>query len=241
MPETYCERAIVLNRRPYRGYDYRVSFYTRERGKIDLLVKGAMRPNSRLASHVEPFTLLDLMVISGRIAYLGGAVSRDCYPNLKSDFDKITAAGKAFQRLNRLLKENVSDEKIFDLAAAFLGLLDRQTAEPVWYNWLSELFIYKIFEHLGYGLNISHCRTCRKDLLEEKEVIFSYADHSLLCQMCGASLANTVSYRLSKLKFLKKFINEPLSATVISNSRIDLEDSRQFLELRNNLLMEEIT
>ena len=241
MPETYCERAIVLNRRSFRGYDYRVSFYTRERGKIDLLVKGALRPNSRLASHVEPLTLLDLMVISGRAAYVGGAVSRDCYPHIKSDFVKIVAAGGVFHRLSKLLKEHVSDEQLFDLSTSFLGLLDRQSADPLWYNWLAELFMYKVFEHLGYGLNIEYCRECGVALEKEQEVIFSFADHSLFCTTCAKDFLISKKYSFKKLDFIKLFISEPLSATVVSNSRLDLEASLQFLSLRNNLLMEEIT
>jgi DNA repair protein RecO (recombination protein O) len=240
MPETYCERAIVLRRRVYRGYDSRVSVYTRERGKIDLLVRGALRPTSKLASHLEPLTLVDIMVISGRIAYVGGSVSRDCFPNIKNDYDKLQAAGQAFHHLNRLLKEQAVDEKIFDVMASFLSLLNSQSADPVWYNWLSELFIYKIIDILGYGLNIELCRRCQKPFTNE-EVIFSFMDHSLFCKNCASDLNSDQVYIFSKLPFLRSLVNQPLSAAVAISKRLDLEGATEFLNLRTKILIEEIT
>ena len=155
MPETYCARAIVLSRRPYRGYDNRVSVYSRERGKLELLVKGARRPASKLAAHLEPLTLLDLMVVSSKIPFAGAAVSRDCYPHLKSDFEKVSAAGAAIGRLNRLLKEHIADEELFSLTEDFLHILDTHTAEESWYQWISNMFLYKVLERLGYGINFA--------------------------------------------------------------------------------------
>lgn len=153
MPATYSTPAIVLSRRAGQGINNRVSLYTLERGKVELIVKGARRSSSRLSAHLEPLTLLDLMVVSGQAYdFAGGASSRDCYPNLKADFEKITAAGRGIRYVNRLLKENVKDDEIFYLTSDFLSLLDRHSAEGVWYEWLANVFLYKILDHLGYGL-----------------------------------------------------------------------------------------
>lgn len=240
MPETYCERAIVLRRRAYRGYDSRISVYARERGKIDLLVRGALRSNSKLASHLEPLTLVDIMVISGRVAYVGGSVSRDCFPNIKNDYDKLQAAGQAFFYLNRLLKEQVVDEKIFDVMASFLSLLNNQVADPIWYNWLGELFMYKVIDILGYGLNIEVCRRCQKSFSNE-EVIFLFIDHSLFCKNCAQELPSNQIYKFNKLSFLRSLVNQPLSAAVSASKRLDLEGATEFLNLRTKILIEEIT
>lgn len=240
MPETYCERAIVLRRRTYRGYDSRISVYTRERGKIDLLVRSALRPGSKLVSHVEPLSLVDIMVISGRIAYVGGSVSRDCFPNIKNDYDKLVAAGQAFHSINRLLHEQVVDERIFDGMASFLSLLNRQTADPVWYDCLAQLFIYKVIDILGYGLNVEVCRSCQK-IFTDEEVIFSFADHSLFCRNCAESLPSDQVYRFRKLPFLRTLVSQPLSAAVSATKRLDLEEATEFLNLRTKILIEEIT
>ncbi len=176
MPETYATPAIVLNRRAYRGYDQRVSLYTLEKGKVELLVKGALRPASRLAAHLEPLNRLDVMVVVGKIAFVGGAASRDCYPNLKGDYDKLEAAGAAVGRLNRLLKEQVVDEPIFYLLKDFLSLLDKHSAEVLWYQWLANMFLYKLLEHLGYGINfVTHQTEKGPKLDKEMRALLSHA------------------------------------------------------------------
>ncbi len=155
MPQTYSTQAIVLNRRPIKEADSRVSLYTLDYGRLDLLVKGARKLSSKLSGHVEPFNLLEVMVISGRQAYAGGTLSRNCYLGIKSDFDKLEAAGYAFNRFNKLIKEGVSDETLFYLLSDFLALLDHVSAEAAWYRWLSQLFLCKALHHLGFGFNAS--------------------------------------------------------------------------------------
>ncbi len=153
MPETYSTQAIVLSRRPAQGVNNKVSLYTLDRGKVNLMVKGARRPTSRLSAHLEPMTLVDLMVISGQAYdFAGGASSRNCHSRLKVDFDKITAAGRGIYYLNRLLKENIKDENIFFLTRDFLSILDTHMAEAVWYEWMTNIFLYKVLDQMGYGL-----------------------------------------------------------------------------------------
>lgn len=153
MPETYSEQAIVLNRRPWRDHDYTVSVYTRTRGKLQAVARGALRPQSRLASHLEPLTLVEIMIVAGRIDYIGGAVSRDCYGHCKSDIEKILVATKAIATCNRWLKEQDSDPSLFKLLCDFLAILNQRQSETDWYQWLSSIFLYKVGVALGFSLD----------------------------------------------------------------------------------------
>lgn len=240
MPQTYTTRAIVLRRRPYRGYDERVSLYTAEKGKVDLLVKGALRPSSRLAAHVEPLTLLDLMVISGRQDYVGGAASRDCYARLKEDYDKIESAGAAISRLNRVLKENVADEAIFSLTENFLSLLNTNSSEKGWYAYLAEVFLHKVFDRLGYGLNMEQCRRCDQDL-HSAAAVFSIDEQSFLCHGCAAGILPARRFDFTELGPLRELNVLSLPALAAGSlKRGSLEAIRNFLSFRNSLIMEEL-
>lgn len=241
MPETYCEQAIVLRRQAFRGYDSRISVYTRGRGKIDLLVRGAKRPSSKLAAHLEPITLVDLMVISGRMAYVGGSRSLDCFPNIKDDYEKLVVIGEVFNHLNRVLREQVSDEKIFDIVATFLNLLEQQSADSLWYNWLGEVCMYKVLDSLGYGLNLENCGKCHNKFLKGEMVQFSFNDHLLLCANCVLTLPVKNLHSLKNLDFLRTVLFQPLSATLVSAKRVDLETTTTFLHLRTKILISEIT
>lgn len=151
MPQTISTPAICLACRPWKEQDLMVDVYTLEQGKLRLVVKGGRRLASKLAAHLEPLTLLELMVVSGKgIASAAAASSRNCYPALKSDYDKISAAGFAIYHFNRLTEEGVKDESIFHLLSDFFALLNEAKAEADWYKWFSKIFLMLALERLGY-------------------------------------------------------------------------------------------
>lgn len=190
MPETYTEQAVVLQRRPFRSYDYRVSLYTKEHGKIEAIARGALRPQSRLAAHLEPLTLVDVMVITGQLPYVGGAVSRNCFPHCKADFDKIMSSGQAIALVNRWLKDYISDEQIFTLTTDFLTILNQHTAKKEWYDWLSHVYLFKVLAALGYRLNIAYCHNC--DTKIQSEAYLSCQSQGLVCSHCRTTVADPV-------------------------------------------------
>ncbi len=152
MPQTFSTPAIALLRRPWREEDSLVTVYTLERGKLQLMVKGAKRLTSRMTAHMEPLTLLELMVIIGKNRpQAAAASSRSLYPKLKGDFDKINAAGFGVSRFNRLLKEDSKDETLFYLLSDFLALLNEAEASAEWYDFLAKMFLLKTLSHLGYA------------------------------------------------------------------------------------------
>ncbi len=229
MPETYATPAIVLNRRPYRGYDQRVSLYTLEKGKVELVVKGAARPASRLAAHLEPLNRLDIMVVLGKIPFVGGASSRDCFPNLKGDYDKLAAAGAAIGRLNRLLKEHVRDAEIFALTQSFLELLDSRRAEAAWYGYASELFLYKILGRLGYGIDLESCVRCSAQL--SGDCAFSLADHGFLGHECQIPNGHSLKLSAEGRKRLANANGQGLDETLAESlSRAQMEELRALLD-----------
>lgn len=188
MPQTYTEQAVVLQRRPFRSYDYRVSLYTKEHGKIDAIARGALRPQSRLAAHLEPLTLVDVMVITGQVLYVGGAVSRNCFSHCKADFEKIMTSGQAVGQVNRWLKEHISDEQIFVLTTDFLDILNHRTAQLEWYQWLGQVYLFKILDTLGYRLNVTHCQNCAAVLTAEATL--NCRAQGLLCRQCHTKVSD---------------------------------------------------
>jgi DNA repair protein RecO (recombination protein O) len=153
MPQTISTPAISLASRPWKEHDLLVDVYTLEQGKLRLLVRGGRRLASKMAAHLEPLTLLELMVIEGKgMSSAAAASSRNCYSSLKGDYDKITAAGYAISNFNKLTEEGVKDEKIFHLLSDFLALLNEAKAESEWYQWFSKIFLMLALKQLGYGV-----------------------------------------------------------------------------------------
>ncbi len=185
MDDTYRTRAVVLKREPYREDDSLVTVYSEERGKLTLLARGTKKIRSKLAAHLEPFCLLEAMVVRGRgFDYLGSAASVDCFARIKSDYEKTAAAGSAIRTFNGLIKEGEGDRKIFELLNEFLTGLAEQRAENA--GLISAAFLLKFLVLLGYAPELYCCAICKKKI-EPGGNSFSFSAQSVVCRDCNAN------------------------------------------------------
>ena len=100
MEETYNTTAIITNNEPYREHDSKITAYTIDRGKLELIARGTKKIKSKLAGHLEPASLVNLMVVHGKqYDYTGFADSQNLYINIKNNYDKILICGLVFQNL----------------------------------------------------------------------------------------------------------------------------------------------
>ncbi len=58
--------AVVIRHADWGEADRMLTLYTRERGKVRAIAKGARRIKSRKAGHLEPFTRVTLQLAKGR-------------------------------------------------------------------------------------------------------------------------------------------------------------------------------
>lgn len=62
----YKTKGIVLKRKNFDETAKIVTFFTKDYGKINVIAKGAKRPNSKFGGRLEPLTVLDLSIAEGR-------------------------------------------------------------------------------------------------------------------------------------------------------------------------------
>src|SRR3989339_1111881 len=90
----YNLSVIILKRQVFREDDLLVTVYSKEKGKLTLLARGAKKVLSKLAGHLEPVSLSYLNAVDGRaIDQLIGAEMIECFGAIKNDLDKLSAAG----------------------------------------------------------------------------------------------------------------------------------------------------
>jgi|WetSurMetagenome_2_1015567.scaffolds.fasta_scaffold00428_3 DNA repair protein RecO (recombination protein O) len=127
MEETYNIKAIILNRYDFRESDSRIICYSADRGKLELVARGAKKIKSKSAGHLEPLTLSRLMVVHGKdFDYAGTAVGENFYPEIKNNLEKTQTAIKALLLVEKMTRENELDghEDIFILLKIFLEKLE---------------------------------------------------------------------------------------------------------------------
>ncbi len=152
--QTFSTKAIILNRQDFRENDLRVVVYSKDYGKLELVARGAKKQTSKMAGHVEPFNLVNLMAVKGKqFDYIGSAISNNCFTNIKNDFDKVSAAGKSINIFNKSIKPEYPDQKIFYLLEDFLIAINNNLDLSI----LSISFKLKLMALLGYVPELYNC------------------------------------------------------------------------------------
>lgn len=207
MEETYPTAAIVLKRQPFRENDLRAEVYSLERGKLELVARGAKKSGSKLAGHLEPFNLSRLMVVRGRqFDYIGGAAAVSCFTRLKSDPDRISAAGLSCRLTAALVKAGIEDRNIYHLLSSLFQTCDNTEkkfdAEILYYA-----YAFKLISFLGYRPVLACCLMCENPV-ETKPLFFDPRAGGLLCSDCRKKgSAGCLTITAGSVKLLR-FINE---------------------------------
>jgi DNA repair protein RecO (recombination protein O) len=182
MEETYNVKAIIINRKSFSEDDSRAVVYSQELGKLDLIARGAKKIKSKLAGHLEPISLAELMVVRGRqYNYVGAAVSKKCYINIKNDLDKLVSVGRIFKIVDKQIKPGVEDKEIFNLLEDYLDIADSNKADI---NIFSSFFILKFLARLGFSPQLSFCVNCGSEIKPGNNR-FDLTRSGIICHKCS--------------------------------------------------------
>jgi len=200
MEESKKTSALILNRQPYREYDSLVTVYTPDLGKLNLVARGTQKLQSKLAGHIEPLTLAEIMIITGRgFDYIGSAVSREVYAGIRQDLNKLYYAGQALKLFNRLVKEGEAEAGLFFLLADWLEVLNNFSD---FNKEKGELFLgfftWQFLAALGYKPEMYKCLV-KGEEIRPGQSYFNLAKGGLVCQSCFEQervAANLVSTEL---------------------------------------------
>lgn len=187
MDETKHSSAIILNRSPYRESDSLVTVYTKDFGKLVLVARGTKKIRSKLAGHLEPISLADILIIKGKgFDYVGSALTQNAFLNLKDDLNKLYYVGRAFSWFNRLVREGESDERLFFLLERWLEMVDQYLPEEFTKDNGELFFIFlalKLMAELGYKPEMYECLSCRRKI-EPGKNYFNLKNGGIVCGLC---------------------------------------------------------
>lgn len=201
-------KAIVLFKKDFNDYDSLVYFYTLDFGKISLIARGIKRPSAKLSGHLEPFNLVDLMIIKGRERdYVGSAISEDSFLNIKDNYLKTFLAGSAIKLLKDFTFPNQSDFNIFLVLKDFLLTLNSLESND---DVIKSLFIFfkiKFFAILGYDFDFSICSLCG----QKDPNFFNFFNKEVVCSNClnieNSSPSNFIKINKTVLNLKKNIIS----------------------------------
>jgi DNA repair protein RecO (recombination protein O) len=201
-PRSFRVEAVVLRHADWGEADRLLTLYTRERGKVRAIAKGARKIRSRKAGHLEPFTRVTLQLARGHdLLIVTQADTLDAYLAIHENLDKTSHAAYAVELLDRFTyEEDTENYRIFNLLTEALARLE-QEADP----WLAlRYYEVRLLDTLGYRPHLFECAKCSRQIMAEDQY-FSASQGGVICPACGTGLPGVWSVSVDALKYLRHF------------------------------------
>jgi DNA repair protein RecO (recombination protein O) len=189
MSEIIKTEAVVLSKINYGDSSIIASLYSKDSGKMSVIIKGGRSPKSKIGMMVDPLNHLEIVFYkkeSRDVQLLSGAEIISHFHHLKEDLERLKYSYAVIELVKKLSPENESNIKIFKGIVRILSLFDSSNESP---EILFGRFFLFFIEEVGYQLQLFKCSACGKDDLRNKILGYNY-DRGLLCEDCRVENIN---------------------------------------------------
>lgn len=126
----------MLRRRDSGESDRRLTIFTPEEGKLEVVAKGARRAASRLAGSSEPLVAAVLQLAPGRkSSFIVQAQPQSSFPGLRSDYGRLTAALALAELYEAVLPWRQPEPEAYELLLRSLRRLESHSKPEVAFVW----------------------------------------------------------------------------------------------------------
>ncbi len=208
---------IILRKQDYRENDRLFVIYTDELGKIEAVAKGVRKIKSKMAGHLELFSVVNLMVAPGKIYYqIAGADRVKNFLDIKSDLGKTVLASFALEIVDIFTKPGHPDEKTYKLLREFLKVLDEEKKKDFLKIYiLTKFFSLKLLAFLGWTPELYSCVKCKNKIVPAGNY-FDAERGGLVCGECGRGLLPISTATIKIMRFVLENDLKKISALKIA-------------------------
>lgn len=222
-PRSFRVEAVVLKHNDHGEADRMLTIYSRERGKLRALAKGARKMRSRKAGHIEPFTRVSLLLAAGRNWYIvSQAEAVDTFNNLREDLETVGHASYIIELLDKFTYEEEENNGVYRLLSNTLTRLNRGDQTTV----VLRYYEIRLLDLLGFRPELQNCVVSGEEIKAEDQY-FSAALGGVINPANGRGYAGAVPVSMRALKYLRHFqrssYQEALRAQVALEVQQELE------------------
>lgn len=204
-PRSQRVEAIVLKHSDFGEADRLLTLYTREQGKLHAIAKGARKPRSRKAGHIEPFTRVNLLLAKGRSLHIvTQAEASDSNAAHSEDLVALGYASYVVELIDRFTYDGEENRSLYRLLRDTLQrLISEKHPEQV-----VRYYEIRLLDLLGFRPELHHCLSCKKKIQAEDQ-FFSIQQGGILCPECGRRESAIDPISMQALKYLRHFQRSP--------------------------------
>lgn len=201
--------------------------YTRERGKISGVARGARRAKSRLLAISQLFAHSRFLMYEGRSLHsINQGELINSFRPLREDLTRVAYASYAAELLDVLLVEAEPNADLFRTVLEGFTLIAGTADLDLSMRWLELALI----NHLGYRPELSHCVECGSPL--EERGAFSATHGGILCHRHLGSDQASLPVHPGVVSQLRRLLETPASRLgILRPSQGDRELMERLLRL----------
>lgn len=225
--------ALLLRVIDYGETSKIATFFSRERGKMAAIAKGAKRRGSALNGVIEPLTRVEIVCVKRRdsaaLHTLAELDVRETYRGARQDLRRLYAATYVVEFLRELLPEEDPHPDLYDHAAASLSRI--AAAPPEGTGLLVIAFEARALELLGLFPSLGACVDCG-GAADDRDGArrFAPARGGIVCAACAARDRTARETSAGALHALELFGRDPEKAARVRLAAGQREELRGLLD-----------
>ncbi|MDZ4169545.1 MAG: DNA repair protein RecO [Coriobacteriia bacterium] len=178
----YPLTALVLRKTKLGETDVILTLMASDGTQVRAVAKGLRKPGSRFGARLEPYSVVDLLLHTGRsLETISEARTVVAHAGLREDIERSAAAAVVADVLDKIAVERQTEPRLFGLASATLDAME--SCEPEAVHALVVAFLLKAMAMHGYRPELESCAACACAATDGGT--FSVAHGGALCPACG--------------------------------------------------------
>ena len=212
-------QGFILKLQERKENDLSLIFFSKEKGKVEILVKGARKPLSKLRGLCQFFVFSKLSLVKGKKNFhLIGGEEIKIFKNIFKSFKKLKEAYFILKILDNFFpffppsadppklyaKAEKKEPKIFVLTLKTLEKIDIFKKEKS--KTIALSFLIKFLTFSGFRPEINKCLICHK-LLQNDFAFFDFKQGGIICPACQKNKdVDQIKISLGTLKILQSLL-----------------------------------
>jgi DNA repair protein RecO (recombination protein O) len=175
---------IILRKTDYGDSSSIVNIYTRDFGKLAVILKGARSSRSKYGAAADLLNRVEIVFYRKEGRQVQTVSQIDLikhYQKIKGDLEGLKYAGSVLELISELILEEETNLRLYEGLIKILDLMESPDTNKKYL--FTKFFLFFISE-LGYKIAVDHCIICSKSLLNGSKLFFNL-DNGFMCFECG--------------------------------------------------------
>ncbi len=191
---------VILRTQDYGETHKLVTIFTKEKGRVTAIARGAKKTKSRMAAITQPFILGTFLMQGG--SGLGTLQQGEVilsYRKIREDIIKTAYASYIAELTNKLIDEKIADPFIYKQFVLSLQAITEDKDPEI----IAMMYELKLYKKAGFAPILQQCAHCGQK--NDTYPAFSVQEGGLICQRCIMVDIEAITISSTIVKLLQMF------------------------------------